>query len=329
MRMASRREWCRVVSAATLVAALGLSSADAQAQAYPSQDIHFICAFQAGSGSDTIVRFMAEKLRPIIGRNIIVENKPGAGGNIATEYAMRAKPDGYTIYVHAASAVAANMHLFKKPSIDATKQVLMAATINRQPFMMAIDAKKPWKTVADVTAAMKAKGDKATYANSAPTGTIMGELYKQATGVQATEVVYKVGMESLNDLLSGAIDYGMYDPVFSMSQARNGTLRLLAISTKDRLDAVPGVPTMGEAGVPGIDLMGWFSAMVPAGTPKPVIDQINKWFSQVVASDEAKKFLNGFGGDPWVATPEEAQARLMKDIDDWGNYVRLAKIEQQ
>jgi tripartite-type tricarboxylate transporter receptor subunit TctC len=301
----------------------------AQAQNYPSQDIHLICAFQAGSGSDTIVRFMAEKLRPIVGRTIIVENKPGAGGNIATEYAMRAKPDGYTIYVHAASAVAANMHLFKKPSVDATKAVQVAATINRQPFMMAIDAKKPWKTVAEVTAAMKEKGPKATYANSSPTGTIMGELYKQATGVQATEVVYRVGIDSLNDLQSGAIDYGMYDPVFSMSQARSGALRLLAVSTKERLQAVPDIPTMGEAGIPGIDLMGWFSAMVPAETPRPIVEQINKWFSQVVATEEAKKFLNGFGGDPWVASPDEAQARLMKDIKDWGDYVRLAKIQPQ
>jgi tripartite-type tricarboxylate transporter receptor subunit TctC len=325
------RSWRQAVPLASVLAAViaALVPVPAHAQDYPSQDIHFICAFQAGSGSDTIVRFMAEKLRPIVGRTIIVENKPGAGGNIATEYAARAKPDGYTVYVHAGSALAANMHLFKKPPVDAAKAIQVVATINRQPFMMAIDARKPWKVVADVTAAMKEKGSKATYATSAPTGTVMGELYKQATGVEAVEVVYKVGADSLNDLLSGAIDYGMYDPVFSMSQVREGRLRVLAVSTAQRLDANPELPTMGEAGVPGIDLMGWFSAMVPAGTPRPVVDALNKWFSQAVASDDTRKFLNSFGGDPWVSTPEEGQARLLKDIKDWGEYMRLAKIEPQ
>ena len=140
--------------------------------------------------------------------------------------------------------------------------------------------------------------------------------------------MFRVGMESLNDLMSGAIDYGMYDPVFSMSQAREGRLRLLGVSTATRLQAVPDIPTMTELGVP-MDLMGWFSAMVPAATPRPVVDQINGWFRQVIATEESKAFLNKFGGDPWVATPDEAQARLLKDIKDWGEYVRLAKITPQ
>jgi tripartite-type tricarboxylate transporter receptor subunit TctC len=304
------------------------ASSAAYAQQYPNQDIHFICAFPAGSGSDTIVRYVAEKIRPLSGRTIIVENRFGAAGNVAAEYTMRSKPDGYTIFVHAASAMAANMHLFKKPPVDAAKDIQVAATINRQPFMMAVDAKRPWKTVADVTEYLKQKGDKATYATSASNGTVMGEIYKQGTGTKAVEVVFRVGTESLNDLLSGAIDYGMYDPVFSMSQAREGRLRMLAVSTAQRLQAVPDLPTMTEQGIP-MDLMGWFSAMVPAATPRPIVDQINAWFRQVIATDESKEFLNKFGGDPWVASPDEAQARLLKDIKDWGDYVRVAKIEPQ
>ena len=126
-----------------------------------------------------LVRYFAEKLRPIANRTVIVENKAGAGGNIATEFVARSKPDGYTIYVHAATAVAANQHLFKKPPVDAASDIQIAATINRQPFMLVVDAKSPYKTVAELTAAMKQKGDKATYATAAPTGRIMGEIYKQ------------------------------------------------------------------------------------------------------------------------------------------------------
>ena len=315
------------VAFAALIAA-GLAVTSAQAQQYPSQDIHFVCAFPAGSGSDTIVRYVAEKLRPVIGKTIIVENRFGAAGNVAAEYVMRSKPDGYTVLVHAASALAANMYLFKKPPVDAAKDVQLAATINRQPFMMAVDAKKPWKTVAEVTEFLKTKGDKATYATSASTGTVMGEIYKQKTGVTAVEVIFRVGADSLNDLMSGAIDYGMYDPVFSMSQAREGRVRMLAVSTAQRMSAVPDLPTMAEVGIP-MDLMGWFAAMVPAGTPRPVVDQINAWFKQVIATDETKAFLNKFGGDPWVASVDEAQARLLKDVKDWGDYARIAKIEPQ
>lgn len=324
----SRRTLLQSAAASAALPAASLFPAPALAQQYPSQDIHFVCAFPGGSGSDTIVRYVAEKIRLLTGRTILVENRFGAAGNVAAEHVVRSKPDGYTILVHAASALAANMYLFRKPPVDVAKDITVAATINRQPFMMVVDAKKPWKTVAEATEFLKQKGDKATYATSASNGTVMGEIYKQKTGVKAVEVIFRVGVDSLNDLLSGSIDYGMYDPVFSMSQAREGRVRMLAVSTAQRMSAVPDLPTMTEVGVP-MDLMGWFAAMVPVATPKPIVNQINAWFKTVIAADDAKVFLNKFGGDPWVATPEEAQARLLKDAKDWGDYVRVAKIEPQ
>jgi tripartite-type tricarboxylate transporter receptor subunit TctC len=314
--------------AAAATVASWTTTAPAHAQAYPSQDIRLICAFPPGSGADVLVRYFAEKLRPVAGRTVIVENKAGAGGNIATEFVARSKPDGYTIYVHAATAVAANQHLFKKPPVDAGKAIQIAASINRQPFMLVVDAKSPYKTVADLTAAMKQKGDKATYATAAPTGAIMGEIYKNATGIKAVEVNYKTAPDSLNELLSGKVDYGMHDPVFSLAQQREGRLRILAVSTGTRLQANPDAPTMAESGVP-MDLTGWWAAMVPAGTPKPIVDKIEQWFTEIVQSDETRKFLNSFGGDPFVNKPEAAQALFLKSIDDWGNYVRIAKITPQ
>ena len=313
---------------AALAAALGAAPGSALAQAYPSQDIRLICAFPPGSGADVLVRYFGERLRPIAGRTVIVENKSGAGGNIATEYVARAKPDGHTIYVHAATAVAANQHLFKKPPVEAAKAIQIAASINRQPFMLVVDAKSPYKSVAELTAAMKQKGDKATYATAAPTGTIMGEIYKDATGIKAIEVNYKTAPDSLNEMLSGKVDYGMHDPVFSLAQQREGRLRILAVSTGKRLEANPEAPTMAESGVP-MDLTGWWAAMLPAGTPKPVVDKVNQWFSEIVKTEETKKFLNSFGGDPFVNTPEAAHELFLKSINDWGNYVRIAKITPQ
>jgi tripartite-type tricarboxylate transporter receptor subunit TctC len=309
--------------------ALGLVAASgrrAHAQDYPSQDIRVVCAFPPGSGADVLVRHFAEKLRPLTNRTVIVENKAGAGGNIATEYVARAKPDGHTIYVHAGTAVAANQSLFKKPPVDVVRDIRVAATINRQPFMLVVDAKSPYKTVDDLTAAMKQKGDKASYATAAPTGRIMGEIYKLAKGLTALEVNYRSAPDSLNEMLSGKIDFGMHDPVFSLAQQREGRLRILAVSTGKRLDAMPDQPTMTELGI-AMDLTGWWAAMVPAATPKPVVDKIHQWFVQIVSSDETKKFLNSFGGDPYINTPEQAQAMFERDVKAWGDYVRLAKIE--
>jgi tripartite-type tricarboxylate transporter receptor subunit TctC len=301
---------------------------DAMAQTYPSQDIRLICAFPPGSGADVLVRYFAEKLRPLANRTVIVENKSGAGGNIATEYVARAKPDGYTIYVHAATALAANMHLFKKPPVDAGKAIQVAASINRQPFMLVVDAKAPYRSVAELTAAVLKKGDKATYATAAPTGTIMGEIYKDVTKVQAVEVSYKTAPDSLNEMLSGKVDYGMHDPVFSLAQQREGRLRILAVSTATRLEANPDTPTMTESGVP-MDLTGWWAAMLPAATPRPIIDQVNTWFTAIVGTDETRKFLNSFGGDPFINSPQAAQELFLKAIKDWGDYVRLARIVPQ
>jgi tripartite-type tricarboxylate transporter receptor subunit TctC len=328
MNMNSKSAWRRLSLAAALAAASGAMPTNAHAQAYPSQDIRLICAFPAGSGADVLVRYFGEKLRPVANRTVIVENKAGAGGNIAMEYVARAKPDGYTIFVHAATAVAANQHLFKKPPIDAAKSIQIAASINRQPFMLVVDAKSPYKTIAELTEAMKKKGDKGTYATAAPTGTIMGEIYKNVTGISAVEVNYKTAPDSLNEMLSGKVDFGMHDPVFSLAQQREGRLRILAVSTATRLQANPDLPTMTESGVP-MDLTGWWAAMLPAGTPKPVIDQVNQWFTEMVKTEETKKFLNGFGGDPFINTPDAGQALFLKAIKDWGDFVRIAKITPQ
>lgn len=319
----------KVAWKSVFVGALALVSAPpAVAQQYPDRDVRLIAAFPAGSGADVLVRYFAEKLRPIVKRTVIVENKAGAQGNLAVEYVAKSRPDGYTIFVHAATAVAASQALFKKPPVDVGKSFQIAATINRQPFMLVVAASSPYRTVAGLTEAMRKKGDKATYATAAPTGRIMGEMYKNAMGLKAVEVNYKTAPDSLNELLSGKLDFGMHDPVFSLAQQREGRLRILAVSTGKRLEASPSLPTMTESGIP-MDLTGWWAAMVPAGTPKPVVDAINKWFVQIVSSEETKKFLNGFGGDPYIDTPENAQARFLADIKNWGDYVKLARIEPQ
>jgi tripartite-type tricarboxylate transporter receptor subunit TctC len=316
--------------AATLAAmTLAFGPSGASAQAYPDRDIHVICAFPAGSGADVLVRYFAEKLREKAGKPVIVENKTGANGNIAAEYTARAKPDGYTIHIHAGSSTAANYWLFKRPPINPSKDLQVVATLNQQPFMVVVAANSPYKTLQELTEAMKKKGEKASYAESNTTGKVMGELYKLKTGVKAVDVPYRTANDSINDFASGVIDYGMMDPVFALVQEREHRLRSLAVSTAQRMKAVPKLPTMTESGVPGIELFGWFAAMVPSATPRPIVDQLNKWFNEIEATAETKAFLNKFGGDPWITTPEQGQAQLAKDQKDWEGYVKAAKIQQQ
>ncbi len=308
--------------------ALLLAAAPAAAQTYPSADIHLICGYPAGSGADIIVRYYAEKLRPLTGRTVLVDNKTGAMGNIATEYAARAKPDGTTVYLNGGGVLAANMYLFKKPPVDVGRELQVAAAINRLATMLAVRADAPWQSLAELTAYLRQKGDKATYASANPVAQAVGEIYKQKAGVAAVQVSYKTGFDTANDMQSGAVDYAILDPVYALAQRREGRLRILAITAGQRMEGFPDLPTFAEQGVP-IDMLGWWAAFVPAATPRPIVDKLNSWFNQIQALPETKRFHNTYGSDPWVITPEEGQARLIQDIRNWADYVRIAKIEPQ
>ncbi len=302
--------------------------AGVRAQDYPSQDIRLICGFPPGSGADVFVRYFAEKLRPVAGRTVVVENKVGAASNIATEYVARSKPDGHTLYPFAGTTVAASMHLFKNPPVDVGKALKVAATTSNLAFMLVVDAKSPHKTVPELTAAMKQKGSRASYAVAANPGRIMGAIYKNGAGLEALEVQYRTAADSLNETISGKLDYGLHDPIFALAQQREGRLRVLAVSTGKRLQSQPDIPTMAESGVP-MDLTLWWGVMVAAGTPKPIIDTINRWFSQIVSTEETKRFLNDYGADPMITSPERSQEMFETAIKEWGEYVRMAKIEPQ
>jgi tripartite-type tricarboxylate transporter receptor subunit TctC len=323
----SRRQVIAAGTALGAVSALGLAK-PAIAQQWPAQDIHFICGFPPGSGADVIVRYFAEKIRPMAGKSIIVENRTGAGGNLAIEYVARAKPDGYNILLHGGNAIAGMMSLLKNPPVDTAKTIQMAATINRQAFMIVVDSKTPYKTLDDLTKAMLAKGDKASYATTTVDATVIGEIYKAKTGVKAQEVSYRTATDTVNDMISGSLDYAVQNPVFALAQHREGKMRILGVGSNERLQSLPELPTMTEQGIP-MDVIGWWSASVPAGTPKAAVDQINKWFVAAVGSEESKKFLNNAGGDQLMLSPEKAQEMMLKDIENWREYVKIAKIAPQ
>ena len=324
----SRRRFLKSSAAAAAVPAAGSFPLPAYAQNYPAQDVHFICGFAAGSGADIIVRYFSDKLRPLMGRSILVENRVGAIGNIATEYVARSKPDGYTIYVTGANSVAANMHLFKSPTVDATKELQIAATIYNATMMIAVRADSPYKDAKELAAAMKTKGDKATWGFTNPTGKVLGSLYRDRAGLKSVDVGYKTAADYFNDLASGSLDYVAIDNVAAMANARAGRLKILGVGSDTRMKSTPELPTLKEQGY-DMDVRTWWAALVPTATPRPIIDQLNGWFKQVLVTEETAKFLASVASDPWVSTPEEGQAYFVKDVTRWGEYVKLAKIEPQ
>ena len=317
-----------VFCAVAALFAASLGTAAAQTESFPSEPLKFVCAFPAGSGADIIVRHFAEKIRPLAGRNVIVENKPGAGGMLALVYTAKSKPDGHTMFLAGGNAVAANMHLFKTPQVDAAQEIVAAATINAMPFMVAVDAKSPHKNIKELSGALARKGGNASYAYSSPFAKVIAELFKVREGLATVDVSYRSAADSLNDLSSGAIDFGVYDPIVALAQASSGKLRILAISTPQRTKASEDLPTFIEQGV-AVDLPGWWAAMVPAATPKPVVAKINDWFRAVLETPDTKDFLRSIGADPLIMTAGDSQALFLKEIDAWKEYVRLARIDPQ
>ena len=326
------KTWLKKITQATaamaLLAVAQVATVTPAKAAYPDQTITFVCAFPAGSGADVLVRYFADKVSKVAGATIIVENKPGALSNIAAEYTARSKPDGYTIFVHSGNSIAGNMWIMKKPPIDVGKDLMTIATVNKQAFMIAVAKDAPYKDLKELTAAMKEKGDGGSYAVNATSGKVLAEVYKQKAGLETVSVQYKTAADSLNDITSGAMDFGAYDPVFALSQAREGRFRLLAVGAAERMKGAPDVPTFKEQGI-DIDQLGWWGAMVPKGTSDELVTKINGWFNTVLQAPDTQKFLADQGGDPYISTPAESQALMIKTIAEWKDYVAIAQIPQQ
>src|SRR5262249_6626929 len=229
--MGSFRSW-----SAVLVLGIVLASSPAPAQDYPTRDIHAICNFPAGTGADVFVRYFSEKLSALAGRPVIVENKGGALGNIGTEAAARSKPDGYTILISpGSSTMAAATSTFKKLPFDPVKDFTPVTTLAKLGFVLVVDPKSPFKSVADLTAHLKAKKDKAAYGVAANTGLVSAELYKKYAGLaHVTKVQYREMQTLQNDMFAGNLDFSFADPVFTVEQAKAGRSRPLSVTSGER-----------------------------------------------------------------------------------------------
>jgi tripartite-type tricarboxylate transporter receptor subunit TctC len=313
-----------------LAVCLAVVATATHAQDYPTKPIYTVCPFGPGTGADILVRFFAAKLSDQLGKPVVVENKVGAQGNIATETVAKAKPDGYTIAITpGSSTLAMAPHIFKKLSFDPVKDFTPVAPISTLSFAMVVDAKKPIHSMADLTNALKAKKAGGIYGTGANTGIVSAELYLRAIGAQAERVAFRTPVDTLKALQNGDIDFTATDASWAVGQVAEGRVRALAVTGGKRSRALPDVPTMIEAGFPNFAVEAWWGLFVPAGTPAPIVDKLHAAVEKVLVLQETKDFLFRIANDPLPGSPDLLREMLARDLAKWGDYVRLAKIEPQ
>jgi len=321
----SGRSVARVIAAVLLMAAL-----PAAAQEYPAREIRAICAYPAGSGADILVRYYSDRLARLAGKPVIVENKAGAQGLIGTEFAARARNDGYTILIAPVSAnLAAAPHLSKKLPYDPINDFTPVAPIARLNFIVAVAARSPIRTIGELVEELKKKGDKGSYGIGNNTGQVSAAIFKEMAGLKTVMINYKAAAQAMTDLIGGQLDFMIWDATFLSGQARSGLVRLLAVTGASRSSSLPDIPTMAESGFPGFDLSAWWGVVVPAGTPKPIVDKLAGWIGQINAAEETRQFLHNVATDVFSGTPESMAALIRQDTERWERFVKLAKIEPQ
>jgi tripartite-type tricarboxylate transporter receptor subunit TctC len=323
----SRRNFLTGAAAAPFV----VKSLPAFAQdAWPVKEIHVICGYAPGTGADILVRYFAEKLRKYTNKPMLVENKPGAGTSIASEYVARAKPDGYTLFINPGNGLAGNPYIYKNLSHNVLEDFAPVTTLVKLPFCLAVAPNSPAKNMAEFLDLMKKKGDKASYGYPNNLSLAAGELLNERAGLKAVGVAYKSTPEAMGDMTNGLIDYLFSDATFGLAQMRAGKMRMLAFTSSARSQLDPNLPTIQESGVPNYSVTAWWGAWYPAKTPKPIVDQTSKWLNEILADPETREFLAKTApADPFPGTPESTYQYLKEDIPRWAELFKLAKVQPQ
>lgn len=314
---------------ATFALAMAMAlCASAQADDYPSKPIKIIVPYPGGQASDTITRLVSERLGKALGQPVVVDNRPGAGGNIGTDAGAKAPPDGYTLTI-ATAALPISKHVYRKLPFDPAKDFVPITLMTITPLVLVTRTSLPVKDVADLVALAKKDPGKITFASSGP-GTshqLSGELFKSLAGIEMLHVPYKGSPPAHVDLMGGSVDI-MFDNIVPVApHIKAGRLRALAVTTKTRASALPDVPTMAEAGYPNFEATAWFGLLAPAGTPRPIVDRLNKEVVAILTSPDIKERLDGMGATVVADKPEEFGRFMANEINKWGPVVKRANIE--
>jgi tripartite-type tricarboxylate transporter receptor subunit TctC len=321
-----RRKFLRLAVSA---AALPAVSRTARAQTYPAQPVRIIVGFGPGGVSDILARLIGQWLSERFGRPFVVENRPGAGTNVATEAVARAPADGYTL-LWLTSSNAINATLYEKLNFDFIRDIAPVASIVLVPSVMEVNSEFPAKTVPEFIAYAKANPGKINMGAAGPGSSthIFGELFKMMAGVDLVPVQYRSSGPALTDLMAGQVQV-MFDPLgSSIEYIRAGRLRALAVTTASRAEALPNVPTVGEF-VPGYEASLWQGIGAPKSTPAEIVDRLNREINAALADPKIKARLADLGSTPLAQSPGDFAKLIASDTEKWGKVIRAANIKAE
>ncbi len=326
MKLPHRRQFLHLAAGA---AALPAMSRIAFAQAYPTRPVHFIVGLAAGGGADILARLMCQWLSERLGQQFVVENRPGAGTNVATEAVVRAPADGYTLLM-VLPPNAVNATLYQKLNFNFIRDIAPVACLIRTPLAMEVNPSFPAKTVPEFIAYAKANPDKISMASAGigTSGHVAGELFKMMAHVDMVHVPYRGGAPAIIDLLGGQVQV-LFDPVSSSTEyIRAGKLRALAVTTATRSEAFPDIPTVADF-VPGYEASAFFGVGAPKNTPADIIEKLNKEINAGLADPKLKARLADLGGTVIAGSPADFGRLLADETEKWAKVVKLAGMKPE
>ena len=301
----------------------------ARAESYPTRPVHLIVGYAAGGPTDITARLIGQWLSERLGQQFVIENRPGAGSNIATEAVVRAPPDGYTLFLAGAST-AINATLYNNLNFNVIRDIAPIAGIVRVPEVMVVNPSVPANTVPEFIAYAKANPGKVNMATGGPGSVpdVAGELFKFMTGVDLVRVGYRGGGPALIDLLGGQVQVMFESSLTTMAYIRADKLRALAVTSVTRSAALPGVPTVGEF-VPGYEATAWFGVGAPKNTPADIVNRLDKEINAGLADSKIKERLADLGGIPMPMSAAEFGQLIANETEKWGKVIRAANIKPE
>lgn len=305
-------------------------SGAASAQTYPVKPVRIVVGFAAGGTSDIVARAMALQLSKVLGQQVIVDNRPGAGGGIGMEQTSRAAPDGYVLGLGSAGSMSINPHLRKVP-YDVWRDFVPVATFANASYVLNVHPSVPATSIKELIAVARARPDQLTF-GTAGTGSTnhMGcLLFLSMAGVTARHIPYKGGAPALTDLMGGQIDWVIDPIVTTLPHVKGGRLRPLAVSTARRFALLPELPTISEAGVPGYEFANWFGIVAPAGTPAAIIERLNAASNEVLQRPDFRQQLSSQGADPLSGSTADFMAMMKREYAKYAKLVKEAGIKSE
>lgn len=301
----------------------------ATAQSWPTKPIKLIIPFNAGGTTDILGRLLAQQLTKDLGQNVVVENKGGAGGNIAAEFVAQSPADGYTIMLASGSMLTVNPNLYKRLPVNYSKDFVNITNVASGPMMLSVSNKIPVKNLNEFITYAKTKDLNFGSAGIGSQVHMAGENLTYAANIPATHVPYKGESAAINDLVAGQIDFMVGNLTAATGFAKNGQIKPIAVTSSKRVKQLPDVPTVAESGIPGFESTGWFGLVAPASTPKAITDKIYAATVKAVNSEAMKKSLDMNGLTPIVNTQDEFNAQIKAESANWEKVIKGRNISTQ